>query len=443
MQLFNSKSNKTEVFTPMTPGEVHMYVCGPTVYNHIHIGNARPMIVFDTLRRVFEAEGLKVKYVSNYTDVDDKIINKAIAENVDETVIAQRYIDAYQEVRERLHTRPLSASPRVTETMTDIIDFINELVNKGNAYNVNGNVYFRVNSVEGYGEISKQNIDDLIVGARVDEETEKESPLDFALWKKTDQGIRWDSPWGKGRPGWHTECVVMIQKNFGSQIDIHGGGMDLKFPHHENEAAQAKAMYGHGLSTLWIHNGMLNIDGEKMSKSIGNVLWAKDVLDKVGANVVRWMMLSAHYRAPLNISDDTIEQATIELLKAETVLKQVEIKTQLSDLKIDDSIETVHKEAFMKAMEDDLNTPNGFMEIFEVIKDLNQQLRSRQPISTQISSLYNSLRFMLDTLGIEIEPIVLSDEDQVDYQKWNEAKVAKDFAVADAIRLKLSEAGKL
>lgn len=443
MQLFNSKSNKTEVFTPMTPGEVHMYVCGPTVYNYIHIGNARPMIVFDTLRRVFEAEGLKVKYVSNYTDVDDKIINKAIAENVDETVIAQRYIDAYQSVRDRLHTRPLSATPRVTETMDDIIAFIAELVKKGNAYNVGGNVYFRVNSVEGYGEISKQNIDDLIVGARVDEETEKESPLDFALWKKTEQGIQWDSPWGKGRPGWHTECVVMIQKNFGAQIDIHGGGMDLKFPHHENEAAQAKAMYGHGLSTLWIHNGMLNIDGEKMSKSLGNVLWAKDVVDKVGANVVRWMMLSAHYRAPLSISDDTIEQAIIELLKAETVLKQVELKAQLSEMKLDDTIESSHKEAFMNAMEDDLNTPNGFMEIFEVIKDLNQHLRSRQIIATQISSLYNSLRFMLETLGIEIEPVGLSDEDRADYVKWSDAKTAKDFATADAIRLKLSEAGKL
>ncbi len=443
MKLYNSRTTKNEEFVPRNAGEVHMYVCGPTVYNEAHIGNARPIIVFDTLRRLFEAHGLRVVYASNFTDVDDKIIQKAINEGVDEKTVTTRYIEAYDKVRDSLHTRPLSYAPRVTETMDAIIAFIKQLVDKGNAYNIDGNVYFRVNSVENYGEISKQNVDDLLVGARIEEETEKESPLDFALWKKTDQGIQWDSPWGKGRPGWHTECVVMINERFHDMIDIHGGGMDLKFPHHENEVAQSKALFGHSIATTWMHNGMLNIDGEKMSKSLGNVMLARDVIAKIGANATRWMMLQAHYRAPLNISEEGVNQAQTELTKLEAVLKQTEIKTQLSGIAMHDKADAERMNAFFAAMDDDLNTPIGFMELFETVKQLNQSLRSRTPDAALVASLYQAVREMLDVLGIDIPAVALTQEDKDDYAAYNQAKAQKDFAKSDEIRTKLAAQGKL
>jgi cysteinyl-tRNA synthetase len=443
MKLYNSKTTKNEEFVPRKAGEVSMYVCGPTVYNEAHIGNARPIIVFDTLRRLFEAHGLNVVYASNFTDVDDKIIQKAINEGVDEKTITQRYIEAYELVRGSLHTRPLTYAPKVTETMDAIVAFIKRLVDIGVAYNIDGNVYFRVASVENYGEISKQNVEDLLVGARVEEETEKESPLDFALWKKTNQGIQWDSPWGKGRPGWHTECVVMIDERFHDMIDIHGGGMDLKFPHHENEVAQSKALFGHSIATTWMHNGMLNIDGEKMSKSLGNVMLAKDVIAKIGANATRWMMLQAHYRAPLNISEEGVLQAQTELAKLEAVLKQAEIKTQLNGMIMDEKADAVRMEVFLAAMDDDLNTPNGFMEIFETVKLLNQSLRSNTPDVKRVAALYQAVREMLDVMGIAIPVVELTPDDKEDYAVWNRAKADKDFVTADRIRTKLAAQGKL
>ena len=443
MKLYNSKTTKNEEFVPRKSGEVHMYVCGPTVYGEAHIGNARPIIVFDTLRRLFEAHGLDVVFASNFTDVDDKIIQKAINEGVDEKTITGRYIEAYDAVRLSLHTRPLTYAPRVTDTMDAIIAFIKQLVDQGFAYNIDGNVYFRVNSVENYGEISKQNVDDLLVGARIEEETEKESPLDFALWKKTEQGIQWDSPWGKGRPGWHTECVVMINERFHDMIDIHGGGMDLKFPHHENEVAQSKALFGHSIANTWMHNGMLNIDGEKMSKSLGNVMLARDVIAKIGANATRWLMLQAHYRAPLNINEEGVVQAQTELAKLEAVLKQAEIKTQLSGIDMLEKADQVRMNAFLAAMDDDLNTPNGFMELFETVKQLNQSLRSRTPDAKQVASLYQAVREMLDVMGIDIPAIKLTQEDKDDYTAYNEAKAQKDFAKSDEIRAKLAANGKL
>ena len=269
IRLYNTKTLQIEEFKPIHEGHVDMYVCGPTVYNYAHIGNARPMIVFDVLKRLFEAEGYSVTYVSNFTDVDDKIIKKAAEENTTEAVIAQRYIDAYQEVRTLLNTELPDITPRVTETMDKIIDFIDKLVKNGHAYEANGDVYFSVESVPTYGEISHQHLDQLEAGARIETNDQKKNPYDFALWKKTDMGIKWNSPWGEGRPGWHTECVVMINDNIGDCIDIHGGGMDLKFPHHENEAAQQEAMHGNTLANYWVHNAMVNIDGQKMSKSLG------------------------------------------------------------------------------------------------------------------------------------------------------------------------------
>ena len=442
MKLYNSKTNQIETFKPIKPNEVSMYVCGPTVYGEAHIGNARPIIVFDTLRRLFLALGYKVDFVSNYTDVDDKIIQKAINEAVDETVITKRYIEAYEAVRNSLNALPIEHNPRVTENIEGIVAFIQDLVNQGYAYDVNGNVYFRVEKANEYGEISKQRIEDLLVGARIEAESEKENPLDFTLWKKTDQGIQWDSPWGKGRPGWHTECVVMIHEHFHHMIDIHGGGMDLKFPHHENEVAQSRACLHHGLANVWMHNGMLNIDGEKMSKSLGNVMLAKDVIAQLGSAVVRWMMMSVDYRSPLNITDDVVETAKTEVNKALSALRQVEIKVQLSDLEIKDMDHTAFYDAFLEAMQDDLNTPNAMMRIFDVVKAININLRARE-LKDEIFAQYHDLKAMLDVLGIEHNYFNVSNELKEVYKKWNQAKNDKDFALADEYRKVLMEANVL
>lgn len=438
MHLFNSKSNQIEAFKPIVDNEVSMYVCGPTVYGDVHIGNTRPIIVFDTLRNSFEALGYKVIYLSNITDVDDKIINKAIAEGVSEKEITERYISAYQNIREQLHATRLTKTPKVTESMEAIIAFIDNLVQKGFAYNVDGNVYFRVEKAEEYGEISHQRIEDLIVGARIEEDSDKENPLDFALWKKTAQGIQWDSPWGLGRPGWHTECVVMINDHFHRQIDIHGGGMDLKFPHHENEVAQAHACLNHGLANIWMHNGMLNIDGEKMSKSLGNTMLAKDVIQELGGNTVRWMMLSTHYRAPINITESLIESAKVEVLKAKTILKQIEIQSQLKQYSLESNQISEFYTSFLDALSDDLNSPNAMRFIFDQIKALNASIRQKEwPL--EIKTHYTSLRMMLDVFGIVIDPIELSQEDIDLFNRWNQAKLDKDFNQADIYRTQLIE----
>ncbi len=380
MKLFNSMKQQIEDFKPLHENEVHMYVCGPTVYNYPHIGNARPIVVFDTLKKTFQAIGYNVKMVSNYTDVDDKIIKVAKECGVSEAEITDKFIKAYNEDRLALHALMPDAAPRVTETMDAIIAFIKLLVDKGHAYEVDGDVYFRVNSVENYGNLSNQQIDDLMVGARIDENSKKENPLDFTLWKKTEEGIKWDSPWSIGRPGWHTECVVMINKEFSGEhlIDIHGGGMDLKFPHHENEIAQSKAAYGTPIANYWIHNGMVNIDGEKMSKSLGNVIWAKDMIAKIGGNTLRWVMLSAHYRAPLNINEEAIETAKKELNRVSTAMKQAYVKLALEDVEITDTFDEGAWKPFIEAMQDDLNTPNAFAAVFETVKSLNQMLRQER-----------------------------------------------------------------
>lgn len=443
IRLYNSASNQIEEFKPIEEGKVSMYVCGPTVYNHAHIGNARPIIVFDTLRRLFEAQGLEVKYVSNFTDVDDKIINAALAEGVDETVIAERYIEAYNQVRDKLHTEKLSATPRVTETMDEIIQFIQLLVDRGFAYQAaNGDVYFSVGAVKEYGSLSKQKLDDLVVGARIEENQDKKNPLDFALWKRTSKGIQWDSPWGKGRPGWHTECVVMIGKEFDSQpIDIHGGGKDLKFPHHENEEAQNLAAYERPLAKTWMHNEMLSFDGAKMSKSLGNVLWAKDVIENLGANVVRWFMLSISYRSILNFTDETLAAAQKELTKVETPLKQAHVKAAMQKKELNGSLDQKLWDRFIEAMDDDLNTPNAYMVIFDAVKLLNQQLRVREINFEEVGTLVYTLEKMLEILGIIFDPVHVSDQDIENYNKWNAAKAEKDFETADVYRKLLMERG--
>lgn len=441
IRLYNSKTKQIEEFKSIKPNEVSMYVCGPTVYNHAHIGNARPLIVFDTLRRVFEANGYTVKYVSNYTDVDDKIINRAKEEGISEKEVAERYIAAYQKIRDDLNTEKLYATPRVTECMDDIITFIDLLVQKGHAYEAEGDVYFRVMSVPTYGEISKQKVDDLMVGARIEENSKKENPLDFALWKKMDEGIRWESPWSMGRPGWHTECVVMIHKIFGDQIDIHGGGADLRFPHHENEVAQSRGCYGHGIANYWLHNAMININGEKMSKSLGNVWWAKDVIEKLGANVVRWLMNSVQYRGECNLSDESIETARTELGKVETALRQAMVKLECAAATDETVLDADSFNKFLDAMNDDLNTPNAYAEIFETVKALNTQLRQREINMERVNGLVNSILKMLSVLGIKEERILLSEEDRALFEKWNALKKEKNFEEADKIRAILIERG--
>ncbi len=443
IKLYNTKTLKIEEFKPIVPGHVSMYVCGPTVYNYAHIGNARPMVVFDVLKRLFEAEGYSVKYVSNFTDVDDKIINKAIEENTTEAVIANRYIDAYQAVRKDLNTELPDITPRVTETMDGIIKFIDELVKTGHAYNVDGDVYFSVESVPTYGEISHQKLDQLEAGARVEENSAKRNPYDFALWKKTDKGIKWDSPWGEGRPGWHTECVVMINNNLGEKIDIHGGGMDLRFPHHENEAAQQEALHGNSLANYWIHNAMININGDKMSKSLGNVVWAKDVVEKLGTNLTRWLMSSVHYRKELNFSDETIETARKELNKVLLPIKQADIKAGLANVELGTTYDEESYRHFLDQLDDDMNTPNAYAVISETVKKLNASLRTKEIDFEVVSKYRNAVEKMLDILGIVVEKVVLSAEDKELFAKWNEAKANKDFESADKYRNELSTRGLL
>lgn len=444
MKLYNSKTKSIETFKPIQKGQVMMYVCGPTVYNHPHIGNARPIVVFDLLRRILETLDYKVQYVSNYTDVDDRIIQKAKDEGVVESVISQRYIDAYEEVRKGLFAYGVNATPKVTENMTDIIEFIEELIRLDFAYENQGDVYFRVNRIDDYGVISSQNIDALKIGARIEENVQKESSLDFVLWKNTDdEGIKWDSPWGLGRPGWHTECVVMIQDEFNTNlIDIHGGGVDLKFPHHENESAQAKAIHHHDIANYWVHNAMVNINGEKMSKSIGNVTWAKDYIDSFGSNVTRLLLLSTHYRLILNLSDEVIDQVQKEVLKFEQVYKQVSLKLVSQNASLVEGFDAVTFNEFMEPLKDDMNVANAMVVVNDLVKSINQGLRQKFDLE-QTSLGINTLSEMMKVLGLDFKLQSYSSEQKGLLQNWEQAKKDKDYELADQYRNELIEKGVL
>lgn len=447
MRLFNTLTNKKEEFKPIEEGKVSIYICGPTVYNHAHIGNTRPMIVFDVLRRTFEYLGNDVTFVSNYTDVDDKIIKAAKAEGITEKELTDKYIKAYEDVRAGLNIEDPTYKPRVTETMPEIIDFIQALIDKGYAYEVDGDVYFRVTKVKEYGMLSGIKVEDLIAGASdrtlsVDDK-KKESTTDFALWKKTDEGIQFDTPWSKGRPGWHTECVVMINKLFkDGKIDIHGGGQDLKFPHHENEIAQSMAYNGHPIANYWMHNQMINIDGEKMSKSLGNVLWAKDLIVEFGCNVFKWLMLSTHYRNPLNLTDDVIAGVRKEVSKVENATKNASLYLQVNHVPAHDyKKETV--DAMVNALEDDLNTSLALTQILDQVKVLNQVMRVREKDNDVIATEYATLVKMGDVLGFLFEGTKLSEEDIALYEEWNTYKKEKNFDEADRVRKELTERGIL
>lgn len=447
MRLFNTLTNKKEEFKPIEEGKVSIYICGPTVYNHAHIGNTRPMIVFDVLRRTFEYLGNDVTFVSNYTDVDDKIIKAAKAEGITEKELTDKYIKAYEDVRAGLNIEDPTYKPRVTETMPEIIDFIQALIDKGYAYEVDGDVYFRVTKVKEYGMLSGIKVEDLIAGASdrtlsVDDK-KKESTTDFALWKKTDEGIQFDTPWSKGRPGWHTECVVMINKLFkDGKIDIHGGGQDLKFPHHENEIAQSMAYNGHPIANYWMHNQMINIDGEKMSKSLGNVLWAKDLIVEFGCNVFKWLMLSTHYRNPLNMTDDVIAGVRKEVSKVENATKNASLYLQVNHVPAHDyKKETV--DAMVNALEDDLNTSLALTQVLDQVKVLNQVMRMREKDNDVIATEYATLVKMGDVLGFLFEGTKLSEEDIALYEQWNAYKKEKNFDEADRVRKDLTERGIL
>ncbi len=447
MRLFNTLTNKKEEFKPIEEGKVSIYICGPTVYNHAHIGNTRPMIVFDVLRRTFEYLGNDVTFISNYTDVDDKIIKAAKEEGITEKELTDKYIKAYEDVRAGLNIEDPTYKPRVTETMPEIIDFIQALIDKGYAYEVDGDVYFRVTKVKEYGMLSGIKVEDLIAGASdrtlsVDDK-KKESTTDFALWKKTDEGIQFDTPWSKGRPGWHTECVVMINKLFkDGKIDIHGGGQDLKFPHHENEIAQSMAYNGHPIANYWMHNQMINIDGEKMSKSLGNVLWAKDLIVEFGCNVFKWLMLSTHYRNPLNLTVDVIAGVRKEVSKVENATKNASLYLQVNHVPAHDyKKETV--DAMVNALEDDLNTSLALTQILDQVKVLNQVMRVREKDNDVIATEYATLVKMGDVLGFLFEGTKLSEEDIALYEEWNAYKKEKNFDEADRVRKELTERGIL
>ena len=447
MRLFNTLTNKKEEFKPIEEGKVSIYICGPTVYNHAHIGNTRPMIVFDVLRRTFEYLGNDVTFVSNYTDVDDKIIKAAKAEGITEKELTDKYIKAYEDVRAGLNIEDPTYKPRVTETMPEIIDFIQALIDKGYAYEVDGDVYFRVTKVKEYGMLSGIKVEDLIAGASdrtlsVDDK-KKESTTDFALWKKTNEGIQFDTPWSKGRPGWHTECVVMINKLFkDGKIDIHGGGQDLKFPHHENEIAQSMAYNGHPIANYWMHNQMINIDGEKMSKSLGNVLWAKDKIVEFGCNVFKWLMLSTHYRNPLNMTEKVIVGVRKEVSKVENATKNASLYLQVNHVPAHDyKKETV--DAMVNALEDDLNTSLALTQILDQVKVLNQVMRVREKDNDVIATEYATLVKMGDVLGFLFEGTKLSEEDIALYEEWNAYKKEKNFDEADRVRKELTERGIL
>lgn len=434
VKIFNSLTNKVEVLKPIKEGQVSIYCCGPTVYGDAHVGNIRPPIVFDTFSRFLTHLGYEVKFVSNFTDVDDKIINRALKEGVSEAEITDKYISAYRSVLESLNVKKAYKNPRVTEYMGEIISYIDDLVKNGSAYNVDGDVFFRVSSVPHYGELANVNIDDLMVGARIEENSKKESPLDFALWKKTEAGIKWDSPWGKGRPGWHTECCVMIDSIFGNEkIDIHGGGFDLKFPHHENEIAQAKAHDHNKLANIWMHNGFVNFGDEKMSKSLGNVVLAKDAIAKYGANAMRLLILTTHYRAPVQFTEETITSTQNELARISKTFSQLAVSLQVNNIALD-AKKDIDLSAFLNYLADDFNTANAMTELFNVLKQSNQDLRKNPLDLEAISKDFSTLKTMLDIFGLDIKYPLLSEEDKEIYHQYLAYKAQKDFENSDKLR---------
>ncbi|MCK7487994.1 MAG: cysteine--tRNA ligase [Bacillus subtilis] len=440
MKLFNSYTNTLETFVPHHPNQVSIYVCGPTVYNYIHIGNARPVVFFDVVRRYFEAKGYAVKFASNFTDVDDKIIEKANATGKTALEVANDYIAAFLNDVKNLGSHTDYIQPRVTEYIQEIIDYIASLIRLGYAYEVAGDVYFRVAKIAEYGHLSNRKIEDLISGSRVEINPLKENPLDFTLWKKTTDGINWESPFSKGRPGWHTECVAMIDDIFGEEIDIHGGGTDLLFPHHENEIAQSLACHGHTASRYWLHNGRLNIDGAKMSKSEGKVIFVKDL--NADYRGFRMFLLSTHYRSPINYSDDSLDVYVKEWQRLEKIVQTLYRKLDLADAFqldveiVDPQLVQIIAE-FDQQMDLDFNTPNALTCLNQLFKLTNQWLRQPANYGRWNQALKTFERF-LGILGLEPKLVKLTDADHDLISRWEAARTNKDFALADTLRQELA-----
>ena len=455
MKIYNTLTRKKEEFVPVDEKEIKIYVCGPTVYNYFHIGNARPFVVFDTLRRYLTWRGNNVKFVQNFTDVDDKIINKAKEEGIPAAEVSEKYIQEYYKDAAALHVKKADVHPKVTENMTEIIQFVQKLIDKGFAYEVNGDVYFNTRKFGDYGKLSKQNIEELESGCRIEVGEKKQDPLDFALWKaqKEESEIAWDCPWGpkrKGRPGWHIECSAMSTKYLGETIDIHAGGQDLTFPHHENEIAQSEAATGKPFANYWMHNGYITVDNEKMSKSKGNFFTVRDILSEYDGGSIRYFLLSGHYRSPINFSRELMEQSKNSLARIQQAKNNlVHLVKNGSDQITPAEQETLqqlsaYRDKFIAEMEDDLNTADAISVIFELIRDTNTAIKdgaSREFAKDSLSLLDE----LVGVLGFFVDED--EKEDQVDpaiqalVDQRQEARKAKDFQRADEIRNQLASMG--
>ena len=427
MRIYNSLTDKLEEFKPIREGKVSMYVCGPTVYNYVHIGNMRPAITFDMVRNYLEYLGYEVTYASNFTDINPKIIKAAEELGITEREVANKFIAAYLKDLEDYQCGKIDVHPTVLENLDNIYTFIQKLIEKGYAYEVDGDVYFRVNKIKDYGCLSNNTLDELESGARLEIDEKKEDPLDFALWRKSIEGEHFTSPWGEGIPGWHTECVVMINSIFGEKIDIHGGGVDLKFPHHENEIAQSMALNNNHLANYWMHNGHINVEGVKMSKSLGNFILAKDFIKNSKANIVKLAMFKTHYRLPFNIKEELFKECGLLDDKIYNTLKQANLQIQVSNITIN---QVKQDENINKIMDEDFNTPNLITYLLELIKELNTALRNKG----EISLLYDKINLIINILGIHYDLKTLSEDDKKTYQEWLKAKENKDYTKADELR---------
>lgn len=451
MKIYNTLTNQKEEFVPVHEGKVGMYVCGPTVYNYIHIGNARPMVVFDTVRRYFEYKGYDVNYVSNFTDVDDKIIKKALEEGVDASEISEKYIKECEKDMQALNVKEATHHPKATEEIDGMIEMIQELIDKGFAYEKNGTVYFRTRKFDHYGQLSNKNLDDMMAGIRIAVSDEKDDAMDFVLWKPKKEGEpSWPSPWGEGRPGWHIECSVMSRKYIGDTIDIHAGGEDLIFPHHENEIAQSEACNGEKFANYWMHNGFLNIDNKKMSKSAGNFFTVREIGEKYPLQVIRFFMLSAHYRSPLNFSDTLVEAAKNGLERILTAVDHLrdlleDKKGQSADLSDKDEKNMEEAKAlvakFETSMEDDFNTADAIAAVFELVKLAN--VTAADGSLGYVQYLYDTIVKLCDILGIitEKKEEMLDADIEALIEERQAARKAKNFARADEIRDMLAQKG--
>ena len=451
MKIYNTLTRKKEEFVPIKEGEVSIYVCGPTVYNFFHIGNARPFVVFDTLRKYMEYRGYKVKFVQNFTDVDDKIINRAREEGITAPEVSEKYIGEYFKDAGALNVKPADVHPKVSEHMGDIIKFVKTLIEKGYAYEADGDVYFSTRKFDEYGKLSKQNIDELEAGARIAIGEVKEDPLDFALWKarKTDDEIAWNSPWGMGRPGWHIECSAMSKRHLGETIDIHAGGQDLQFPHHENEIAQSECCNGVPFARYWMHNGYITIDNVKMSKSLNNFFTVRDILEHYNGEVMRFFLLSGHYRSPINFCDALMEQAKNGLARMENCKENLNYLMGVgADGSMTEAEETAfagyekYRDEFIAAMDDDLNTADAITAVFELVTAINTAIKDGASKAFAKASMETLMEFanVLGLLQAEMD-IPVDPEIQALVDERQAARKAKDFARADEIRDILKEKG--